>query len=202
MVKIEYLLLFLIAIFLFYSLSNCGCGDGFSVGAPINCESITNPAKCHRHLRHGCVLKDGKCVNKNAQSCNNNQDCNCSNLMEIVFDNYVTKNNISTREPGSNPAYPNMGPHPNMFDCVSSIVNDKYEKKDVLQHCNNDDLVNWCESYPYNTEKIKCVQKDGHGADLIRKPRGIPCTSASECCRDTCSEVPVLSKNSQQFFCY
>ena len=32
MVKVEYLLLFLIAIFLFYSLSNCGCGDGFSVG--------------------------------------------------------------------------------------------------------------------------------------------------------------------------
>ena len=129
-------------------------------------------------------------------------NCNCSNLMEIVFDNYVTENKISTRNPGSDPVYPNMGPYPNMFDCVSSIVNDNYEKKDVLQHCNNDDLVNWCESYPYNTEKIKCEQKDGDGTNLIRKPRGIPCTSASECCRDTCSQVAVLSKNSKKLFCY
>jgi hypothetical protein len=54
--------------------------NGFSVGAQINCESIKNPAKCHMHLRHGCELKDGKCGYKNAQSCNNNQDCNhCKN---------------------------------------------------------------------------------------------------------------------------
>jgi len=46
--------------------------NGFSVGAPINCEGITNQANCHNHLRHGCEFKDGKCV----RWCNNNQDCN------------------------------------------------------------------------------------------------------------------------------
>lgn len=40
MVKVEYLLLFLIAIFLFYSLSNCGCGDGFSVGVQNDCSKL------------------------------------------------------------------------------------------------------------------------------------------------------------------
>jgi len=40
--------------------------NGFSVGAPINCEGITNQANCHNHLRHGCEFKDGKCGYKNA----------------------------------------------------------------------------------------------------------------------------------------
>ena len=40
MVKVEYLLLFLIAIFLFYSLSNCGCRDGFSVGVQNDCSKL------------------------------------------------------------------------------------------------------------------------------------------------------------------
>ena len=35
--------------------------NGFSVGAQIDCESITNPAKCHMHYRHGCEFKDDKC---------------------------------------------------------------------------------------------------------------------------------------------
>ena len=40
MVKIEHLLLFLIAIFLFYSLSNCGYCDGFSVGGQNDCSEL------------------------------------------------------------------------------------------------------------------------------------------------------------------
>jgi hypothetical protein len=39
--------------------------NGFSVGAQIDCESITNPAKCHMHHRHGCEFKDGECGYKN-----------------------------------------------------------------------------------------------------------------------------------------
>ena len=51
--------------------------NGFSVGAEVDCSTI-NPLLC-KSLSY-CNILNGKCVDKNTQSCNNNQDCDhCKN---------------------------------------------------------------------------------------------------------------------------
>jgi len=173
--KVEYLLLFLIAIFLFYSLLNCGCRNGFSVGGeivrPICKGTLSNECNTYFNCDKNYVKKEGlhyQCKSgllgfcewgDDGQSCQTCTDSDCNNKGTATGDKPNCNCNCKSGWTGDNCNTPS----PTSEKCkkalkLTNCIHNTYatceqcagggENQIILEDagCRNNDILNYCKS--------------------------------------------------------